>query len=530
MYGSEPVVKNELLERVNRRWPGELVIHRNGMPIKDRVFRVVPGLSYSSSMGVHNHSVNAVVSALTERFYYIKVDGVYVEPPTPVPGFFRMPLYTQFRDRVLASVPKNFPRLSRRQVVARFSGPKRKRYEAAFESLLTDPVCADDARIQMFCKFAKVEVGDAARIISPRSARFNLEFARYIKHLEKRIYKGINRALQSETKASVAKGMTVDDRARILAEKWSVFDDPVAVVVDVSKLDACTRKCHLKYCHSYYTRVYPSARGLRKLLKWSLLHKCVAYCPDGYVSVNSEPKKASGDVDTSLGNVIVVTSTIDFARVLYQIKIEVLNDGDDNVIIMERADVDQFIQGVVLVFRDAGFNLKIEQVTDVFEEIIFCQHVPCMVHGQWRMIREVRKVFRKDAMCLVGCPNASAFRRWLGAVGDAGLHLCDGVPVLQSFYQMYKRNGAAYSDRYLEHVMAHTHYRRRDATIDSTIDDAARVSFYQSSGILPDAQVMLETYLDSLNFGDVSATPVDIGCIEDIEGGQPFDLLTDTRI
>lgn len=95
---------------------------------------------------------------------------------------------------------------------------------------------------------------------------------------------------------------------------------------------------------------------------------------------------------------------------------------------------------------------------------------------------------------------------------------------------MYKRNGLSYSDRYLEHVMSHTHYLRRTAAIDSTIDDAARVSFYQSSGILPDTQVMLEAYLDSLNFGDVSATPVDIGCIEDIEGGQPFDLLTDTRI
>ena len=245
MYGSEPVVKQDLLDRVNRRWPGELVIHRNGMPTKRRVFRVVPGLSYSSSMGVHNHSVNAVVSALTERFYYIKVDGVYVEPPTPVPGYFKLPLFTRFRERVLSSVPKNFPRLSRRQVVDRFSGPKRKRYEAAFQSLLVDPICAEDARIQLFCKFAKVEVGEAARIISPRSARFNLEFARYIKHLEKRIYKGINRALCSETKISVAKGLTVDDRAQVLVEKWSVFDDPVAVVVDVSKLDACTKSATL---------------------------------------------------------------------------------------------------------------------------------------------------------------------------------------------------------------------------------------------------------------------------------------------
>ncbi len=480
-------------------------------------------------MGVHNHSVNAVVSALTERFYYIKVDGVYVEPPTPVPGYFKLPLFTRFRERVLASVPKTFPRLSRRQVVDRFSGPKRKRYEAAFQSLLIDPICAEDARIQLFCKFAKVEVGEAARIISPRSARFNLEFARYIKHLEKRIYKGINRALCSETKTSVAKGLTVDDRAQALVEKWSVFDDPVAVVVDVSKLDACTRKCHLKYCHSYYTSVYPSARGLRKLLRWSLLHECVAYCPDGYVAFKSEPKKASGDVDTSLGNVIVVTSILNFVRELYQIKIEVLNDGDDNVVIMERADVDQFLQGVVLVFREAGFFLKIEQVTDVFEEIIFCQHVPCQVHGQWRMIREVRKVFRKDSMCLVGCPNADAFRRWLGAVGDAGLHLNDGVPVLQSFYRMYKRNGSAYSDRYLEHIMAHTHYLRRDAKIDSMIDDTARVSFYLSSGILPDAQVMLEAYLDSLNFGDVDLNPIEIECLNDSEGGQPFTSLIDTR-
>ena len=156
---------------------------------------VLSGFSEANTLGVYNHSVDAIVSSMLNRFFYVKRDGVMGLPVESRPRVFATQSFVAYRNAVMHFLPRNFPQLTRSECVGRFSGLKRARYEQAEQSLALDDLCADDAVLRLFCKFAKNVLGDPARIISPRSARWNLELARYIKHLEHRIHRAINKSV-----------------------------------------------------------------------------------------------------------------------------------------------------------------------------------------------------------------------------------------------------------------------------------------------------------------------------------------------
>jgi len=520
VYGSVPRYDERLVERCLAEFPGQLVVHRNGSLVKDRKFVVVSGLSEANDLGVYNHCVDAIVSSMLNRFFYVKRDGVMALPVAPRPRVFAGLGYVMYRQAVLAHLPRNFPRLTRQQCVGRFSGLKRARYEQAAQSLMDESIKEDDAVLRLFCKFAKNKLGDPARIISPRSARWNLELACYIKHLEPRLYRAINKAFESVTSATVAKGLDCDSKATILRAKWDAFNDPVAVGGDASKLDAHIRRPHLLYEHSFYTSVYPRERKLAWMLRTMRKHRCVATAPDGVVFVRADGRRASGDVTTSLGNVIDMTAVLFCVKDQLGVHIEILDDGDDFVAIMERSSLQRFQHAVVQAYLEAGITCKLEPAVDVFEEIVFCQHSPVLVAGEWRMVRDVRAVLKKDMICLTATPTEKVYRHWLGAVAAAGLHLNDGVPVLQEFYRMVKRSGRPPTDRFFKHVMRHTYFRQRSRSRISggSISDATRVSFYRATGIVPAAQEEIEccfrnNYLGHLEFDPVQleSLRVDLG-------------------
>lgn len=484
---------------------------------------VLSGFSEANTLGVYNHSVDAIVSSMLNRFFYVKRDGVMGLPVESRPRVFATQSFVAYRSAVMHFLPRNFPQLTRSECVSRFSGLKRARYEQAEQSLALDDLCADDAVLRLFCKFAKNVLGDPARIISPRSARWNLELARYIKHLEHRIYRAINKAFQSVTSATVAKGLDCDAKARILREKWESFDDPVAVGGDASKLDAHIRRAHLQYEHTFYTSVYPRDRKLAWMLRVMRMHRCVATAPDGVVFVRCDGRRASGDVTTSLGNVIIMTSVLFDVMITMDIRLEILDDGDDFVAIMERGSLQRFQAWIIAAYLDVGITCKLEPPVDVFEEIVFCQHSPMLIGGEWRMVRDVRAVLRKDMICLTAVPTEQVYRRWLGAVAAAGLHLNDGVPVLQAFYAMVKRSGRPPTERFFKHVMRHTCFLRRARSRvsgESDITPESRVSFFLATGIMPDAQEEIECCFRNNHIGEYRKTPQLLDSLEVDLGSQ----------
>jgi hypothetical protein len=93
-------------------------------------------------------------------------------------------------------------------------------------------------------------------------------------------------------------------------------------------------------------------------------------------------------------------------------------------------------------------------------------------------------------------------RKWLGAVGQCGSSINQGIPVFSSWYGAMVRAASGISlDR---EVLAGTglYYLSEGLTefVRKPIVPEGRVSFYEATGITPDLQVILETKMDSMDF------------------------------
>lgn len=485
---------------------GRLSVRRNGLFGKVRAFSVVPHLSPPHNLGVFNNNVNVIERALVERYFLCKEgDGFRPALPVRVNAFHRAEL-SEFRDCVLAHMP-SLPVLSRSATVDLFRGSKRKLYQNALESLMLNPVCEEDARLTSFSKFEKLDIAKAPRLINPRSPRFNLELARYLKHAEHHYFHAINKAWRGRTRATVIKGLNALESAAVLRDKWVLFRDPVAVGLDATKFDMHVSSTALKYEHSYYTRMYPGRHTLKKLLGWQLRNRGTAYCADGTVKFQMDGTRSSGDMNTSLGNCILMCAMVHAWCQSCGVVAELANNGDDCVVFMERDDLDRFMFGCDAFFRRLGFAMTIEPPAYEFEKLEFCQTHPVYSVNGWVMVRNHPTILQKDLMCLVPTPTAAVYGRWLGAVGECGLAATHGIPVQQAWYSMIRRSGLAphQSDFDAAFKNSSAVFRRFDGI--NTITAEARVSYYYAFGVTPDEQLALESIFNRSDVGGFSAVP-----------------------
>lgn len=491
---------------------GTLRVNRNGLIAKTRRYTVLPGFTLDHNLGVYNNCVDTVERAFTERYFLCEGENGF-RPALPVSrGQFEDCKFRSFRAWVLAFTPK-LPVLDRQSCVDLFPASKRKVYQEAFDSFSSQgPLTAKDARLKSFVKFEKQDVVKAPRVINPRSPRFNLEVARYLKHLEHHLYRSIHKTFRFLRRGNhrgggvtVFKGLDADASARALRSKWSSFKRPVAVGLDARKFDMHVSKDALKYEHSFYNEYWRNPY-LRWILRMQLRNKGVARCDDGTVRFEMEGTRTSGDINTSLGNCLLMCAMVWAFCDEHDFEVELANNGDDCVIIMEMEDYERFMQTVQGWFTACGFDMVIEAPVTIFEEIEFCQTHPVELSSGWRMVRNPFTCFRKDTMCLRPIANDKVYRKWLYAVGDAGSSLCSGVPVLSSFYRMMTVRGLP-STKFKDLVSP---YRfARASNLRAVITPEARASFFFAFGIDPDAQVEMEKL-----FGEIEIEEVDLDAVE----------------
>jgi hypothetical protein len=392
----------------------------------------------------------------------------------------------------------NLPMMTKQQVVDSYRGSKQKLYQIALESLQMESLKEADARLASFTKFEKVDVSKAPRAINPRNPRYNLELGRYLKHAEHHFFRAINKAFGSRTRATVIKGYNADASAQILHSKMDVFDRPVAIGIDAEKFDMHVSVRALLYEHSFYKLLFPRSSKLRRLLKWQLRNKGCAYTKDGFVEFMMEGTRSSGDLNTSLGNCILMCAMIwAYARSL-GIDIELANNGDDCVVFMEARDAERFRLNLSRWFQVRGFGMTVEATVTEFEQIEFCQTHPVELSSGWRMVRNMKAVMEKDPMCLLPIPNSNVLRKWLDAVGTCGGVLSSGVPVHSNFYAVMTRNGIN-SGKLIEEVFkGRSQLQLAAGCAQAEVTDESRVSYYYAFGVLPDEQIALERYYDKL--------------------------------
>jgi len=471
-----------------------VTVQPNGQSSRSRNFVVVRGLGPQHTLGVFNNNVRVVERAFYERYLMCKTSRGF-EPPLRVKkGKFANEWLVAFRQQVVKKCA-NAPVVPIPQVVEAYTGPKRRIYEAAALSLSRDKIAPRDARLTSFVKFEKQDLRKAPRVINPRSARYNLVLGKYIKFLEKRVYRAMNRAFQSCTDHTVIKGLNAYQAGAVAQAKWKRFRRPVAVGLDATKFDMHVSVSALRYEHSFYNAIFHNNPELRKLLSWQINNEGVAYCEDGRVKFRMKGTRSSGDLNTSLGNCIIMCSLIYAWSRERGVDLELMNNGDDCVVILEQSDLDRLLKGAAGWFADYGFRMAIEEPVCEFEQIDFCQSSPVMVDHVPVMVRNVCACLRKDAMCLVPVNTPTVFKYWLKAVGDCGLSITSGVPVMQEFYSMFIRNGTEYSEGFLRNLVKNTsHYERSGGLMAKSrvVSEDTRCSFYYAFGILPEMQIELE--------------------------------------
>jgi len=494
-----------------------LTIHRDGQPTKERTYHVVSRMGPNHDLGVFNNNVSSVERALLERYFLCKVNDTFL-PPIPVArDAYQTADLRGIRAHVVRCVRQTATVLDLSQVVARYTGAKRRVYASALKSLCRKAICRKDAELRPFTKFEKQSLSKACRIINPRSPRYNLMLGKYLKHTEKTFYAALNDVWESVTDYTVVKGLNVVESATVIKAKWDRFDKPVALGLDATKFDMHVSREALAYEHSFYTGVFPQ-RELRKLLSWQLNNRGVAYCPDGRVRFAMPGTRSSGDLNTSLGNCIIMCSAMLALVRGLGVEAELCNNGDDCVLIFESEHLDKISAAVETHFHKLGFRMQTETPVYEFEKLEFCQSRPVYTgRGHWIMVRNLSACLRKDPMCLIPIQNDKVWCKWLGAVGQCGLALVPGLPVLQSFYRAFERAGVTSGDKFIQHVFKNTSMVERTTNLgqgDRDILPAARASFYTAFGVTANMQIALEHYFDNLTIGMMSETIYGKGAVE----------------
>jgi hypothetical protein len=471
-----------------------------GKPSKPRKTFTLCGFAQGNDYGVYNNTLAAMERAIKERVFYVDYGNGFVTPHVPTEDAF---------VETMKEIEERFKNLvqytavwTMEQFVGTYNGRRRTIYENALTSLRRKPISRKDSYVHAFVKAEKYnftkKMNPAPRIIQPRDPRYIVESGRYIKPIEKKIYKHLNTIYGS---IAMFKGLNLDQRGKVLYSHWSSFNKPVAVGLDAKRFDQHVSYQALSWEHKIYQMFYPNNKHFGTLLAWQRKNKCFARNDEGKVKYQTHGKRMSGDTNTALGNCLLMGSLIwTYAR-RSGVNIRLANDGDDCVVIMEQGDLEKFNGGLNRFFRNHGFELTMEKPVLVFEEIEFCQCHPVYDGVGYIMVRDPRVAISKDCVSLKPLDNTSIFKMWCSAVGQGGMSLTGGIPVWQNFYARLIQisDGAkALEDPTLMtgmKIMGRGMYRRY---VQPTPE--ARLSFWLAFRISPEEQLCLEEYYDSMLF------------------------------
>lgn len=432
--------------------------------------------------GVHNNSVVNLARGINERIFYI--DAERTEVPKPTVSFHEK---LGAFERDLKSF--HIPALNDAEFLATYSGGKLRRYQAAVESLKYEPLRDKDAYLTTFLKAEKIDFSEkpdpAPRVIQPRNPRFGVEFGKYIKAMEHPIYKALARLNKYPC---VAKGFNAVQLGDIIAKKWKLFKQPAFVSLDMKRFDQHVSVEALKWTHAVYRR-FNSDDSFLKILSMMYDNAGVGVAKDGIVRYKKKGGRCSGDMDTALGNcVLMVGMTYALLKSL-GITGEIIDNGDDCTVIMESRDVTRFEEACKRFYKQLGFQAKIEACGTRLEKLEFCQMQPVYDGCRWVMCRQI-KALSKDLTTVFNKDNV---RAWMRAIGDCGLALTDGIPVFSAFYRRLQGMGAR--SKVTDHPMYSSgmSFLARGLNYHcKPITPLARVSFYAAFGIAPDMQIALE--------------------------------------
>lgn len=444
----------------------------------------------------HNNSLANLIRGVGERVLFRNKD--LLKPTQPKDMIFETQL-ASYRRSLLRDIGFQSP-VTRDVFPSYYKGRRQQLYQRAVDSLSFLAVSSRDAKLKTFVKAEKhnlsIKPDPVPRVIQPRDPRYNVEVGRFLRPLEHKLYKAIDNLYGSPTIMSSYNAYT---QASILHDKWQSFAHPVCIGMDASRFDQHVSTQALRFEHSIYDSIFKS-RSLRRLLRWQLKNSGVARASDGWFKYEVSGSRMSGDMNTSMGNKLLMCLMSHRYLTSLNIPYAYANNGDDCLIFTDTKYLKSF-DGLNSYFKDFGFDIITEAPVYEFERVEFCQTKPVLVNGIWRMVRNPHTCLSKDVTCVNLGHDIESYRILLNAIGDCGSATAADVPVLGSFYRMLKRFGVVGKPLHWDDFNYY-HRSSLNATCHhETPDDYGRYSFWLMSGISPDAQVSIESYFDESVWG-----------------------------
>jgi hypothetical protein len=473
--------------RVNR-FPGV-------QKVKTKIPTDIPCLRPQIKYAVFNSDINALERAVKERLLYVKSsNGEFVTPHRPISQSHFDLCSKPFKDEFIKLAQYVSP-LTEKQFLGAYGGRRRAVYESALISLQSQPLVRKDSYINFFVKTEKVNFtakeDPVCRGISPRNPRYHVSLGPYIKRIEHKVYDIIAAIFGSVT---VFKGLNAETRGKQMLAHWDHFDDPVAIGLDASRFDQHVSYEALTWEHSIYHLFYCKDSWFARLLSWQLNNVGFGRVPDGDLKFKLKGGRMSGDMNTALGNCLLMCNMIySYVKSVGIIKFRLANDGDDCVLFVERRDLHR-ISTLSNWFVKMGFDMKVETPVDVFEQIEFCQAQPILTPQGCIMVRKYPVSVSKDCLSIKPLLNEKLFNRWIAAIGEGGLALAGGIPVVQEFYQCMIRNSQG-AKPLKNDPTQETGLKQLAAGMKreySKVHYGTRVSFWRAFGIDPARQLALE--------------------------------------
>lgn len=465
---------------------------------RERKVYVVEGLSPEGrSLATNDADCMTTAAAILERMIFAKIGSKLVKRQMKPYNHYQSVL-GEFKEKVVRAIGEVITPVSPEEFVDLYKGRKRTIYDSYLDDFIREGVTKLHAVFRTFMKVEKVPFNKSPRTIQPRSPIYNIGLGRFLKPNEKRIFKAIARVFGQ--KYVVYKGMNANQMGENMYQEWCRYSKPVAVGIDASRFDASVDRGLLQWEHSVYNTLFRD-RELMRLLNMQLDNVGKAYCQDGTIKYKVSGGRGSGDMNTSLGNSLIMCGIVWAWLKQCGVKGSLINNGDDCVVIMEESSLTSFSDGFNDFAHNLGFTMVVELPVIEFEDIEFCQTHPVAIGGSFRMVRNVDVAREKDSMCLFPLDNAKAAQSWMYAVGECGLALCSGMPIMQSFYQAYMRNGRI--SKMSEAVFMQSGSRMMAKGMEaktSRISATTRDSFFQAFGYTPDEQMALEAYYDQWKF------------------------------
>lgn len=472
-----------------------------GKPKNVKCVSLLQGLSSPHDYYIHNSNLTNLLKGIYERAFFVSNHGKFVDPPKPVEGIFQR--LRQYIPHIHSDIPRTLP-IPLHEVPGLYEHRRRKVYESKVESLAASPINERDGTVSTFSKVEKVKnkakKEAVPRIIQPVSGRLNAVASRFAHVVEMRIFESIGRLWGGRT---IVKGMNGAQVGELALEMWNEFDQACCVGLDASRFDQHVSSELIEVCRDIATGCFALERDRKECAKTfdyirTIHGKCYV---DGFkVEYRNNRGLASGVRWTSFVGCVsaslMVKSFIDHVGV----KARLLNNGDDCLLFLDRRDLPK-LDGFYEWMLEYGFNFVLESPVYELEHAVFCQSKFINVGERVTMVRDPATAISKDSISISPFNSDGHMKAWLHSVGTGGLALNSGVPVMQSFYNCYIRNGR-YSAKIERDPTLETGTRFLTIGMEAVtreVSETARYSFFIATGLTPCVQMELEHYYDTLD-------------------------------